>query len=256
MRYRNTFAVLDSLGLDRDEILTPYTPSVLVSKSGRVATAPVLATDEATAAPAEPSRWQFSSPDAILKRFSDLLPAPLDTALLAEFSPTSPLTLADRASAVGLLACWADFAQEDPLSWQRYDGISAEELFKRYGGVSETLYEELCQPLLHVLPMAPGYDVSAAAALSCFHVFALQSRGAFDVRWPRGAISERIFAPWQKRLEERGRVQLQGGARVRSISRREESERMRVEVDGAEGVSPQVIEAPYAQTGMDMHRHA
>ena len=40
--------------------------------------------------------------------------------------------------------------------------------------MSEALYDELVQPLLHVLPMAPGYDVSAAAALSCFHVFALQ----------------------------------------------------------------------------------
>ena len=48
--------------------------------------------------------------------------------------------------------------------------------------------------------MGPGYDISAAAALSCFHVFALQSRGAFDVRWCRGGISETIFLPWQQRL--------------------------------------------------------
>ena len=41
--------------------------------------------------------------------------------------------------------------------------------------MSVALYDELVQPLLHVLPMAPGYDVSAAAALSCFHVFALQA---------------------------------------------------------------------------------
>ena len=105
-----------------------------------------------------------------------MLPAPLDTALLAEFSPTSPLTLLDRASAIGLLACWADFGQEDEASWRRYDDVSAEEMFKEYGGVSDTLYDELVAPLLHVLPMGPGYDISAAAALSCFHVFALQVR--------------------------------------------------------------------------------
>ena len=90
--------------------------------------------------------------------------------------------------------------------------------------------------------MAPGYDISAAAALSCFHVFALQApsrltppispasplhhfcissasrlhlfqsrlhlprqaRGAFDVRWCRGGISERIFTPWQRQLVESG----------------------------------------------------
>ena len=44
--YTNTFAVIDSLGLSRDEVLTPYTPSVLVSKRGKVATAPVLATSD------------------------------------------------------------------------------------------------------------------------------------------------------------------------------------------------------------------
>ena len=125
------------------------------------------------------------------------------------------MTVLDRASALGLISCWADFLQEDAESWRRYDAISAEELFKRYGGVTETLYEELVSPLLHVLPMAPGYDVSAAAALSCFHVFAMQSRGAFDVRWCRGGITEKIFVPWQRRLEERGNVALQGGARGR-----------------------------------------
>ena len=228
--YLNTFSVIESLGLNLDDVLTPYTPSVLVSKSGKVATAPVLRSDGGSAAALSLSPF---SPDVLLKQLSDLLPAPLDTALLAEFAPTSPLTLADRASAVGLLACWADFGQEDPGAWQRYDGISAEELFKRYGGVSDPLYEELVSPLLHVLPMAPGYDVSAAAALSCFHVFALQSRGAFDVRWARGGISETIFAPWQAQLESRGNVCLRGGARVNRISGR---------VDGTAGESPLAVE--------------
>jgi len=82
--------------------------------------------------------------------------------------------------------------------------------------VTDKIYEELVSPLLHVLPMCPAYDCSAAAALSCFHVFALQSRGAFDVRWCRGSISELIFEPWQQQLEKRG-VQVRGGARVTYI---------------------------------------
>ena len=241
--YRNTFAVIDSLGLDRDTILTPFTPSVLVSKNGKVATAPVLATDEEGAdLSGKPPKL---SPESMLEllrfsplaglqqlaaaasaakagplqQLSDLLPAPLDTALLADFAPGSPLTLTDRASAIGLAASWADFGQEDEESWARYDKVSAEELFKRYGGVSDTLYDELVAPLLHVLPMGPGDDISAAAALSCFHVFALQSRGAFDVRWCRGGIGEKIFGPWRSRLEARGNVVLQNGARVGQISR-------------------------------------
>ena len=184
--YTNTLALLDSLGVDAEEVLTPYTPSVLVSKTGRVATAPVLAVTEADSPSSASSYiglgdgWPPLSVEAALKRVADALPAPLDTALLADFAPGSRLTVADRASALGLLAFWADFRQEDPESWARYDALSAEQLFKDRGGVSDALYDELVQPLLHVLPMAPGYDVSAAAALSCFHVFALQvsSRGS------------------------------------------------------------------------------
>lgn len=135
-------------------------------------------------------------------------------------------------------------------SWARYDRIGADDLFKRVGGVSDALYDELVAPLLHVLPMGPGEDISAAAALSCFHVFALQSRGAFDVRWCRGSISELIFEPWkvhrqppiskiapsviscmpsvgffvrlslsQKRLEARGNVRFEAGARASGITR-------------------------------------
>jgi uncharacterized protein with NAD-binding domain and iron-sulfur cluster len=223
--YKNTFSVLDSLGLDHDDVLTPFTPSVLVSARGKVATAPVLATTSAGAGESKggtSSDWAVRglplTQEALLGRLSNLLPAPLDTALLADFPPSSPLTLADRASAVGLLACWADFRQEEAASWRRYDDLSAETLFRRYGSVTDALYDDLVQPMLHVLPMAPGYDVSAAAALSCFHCFALQSRGAFDVRWCKGGISEKIFAPWQAKLEARGNVELRGGARVRTVT--------------------------------------
>ena len=126
--YTNTLALLESLGLDVDDVLTPYTPSVLVSKSGRVATAPVLAVSPTdTASPSSSSSGprgglplQPLSLEAALQRVADTLPAPLDTALLADFAPGSRLTLADRASALGLLAYWADFRQEDPESWARY----------------------------------------------------------------------------------------------------------------------------------------
>ena len=108
---------------------------------------------------------------------------------------------------------------------------------------ADTLYEELVSPLLHVLPMAPGYDVSAAAALSCFHVFALQSRGAFDVRWCRGGIGEAIFAPWQERLTARDNVEMRGGARVEAIERQADG-RLAVRTAGRPGQSAADADAP------------
>eukprot|EP00967_Tisochrysis_lutea_P094641 scaffold137664_cov27-Tisochrysis_lutea.AAC.1 len=140
--YRNTFAMMEAIGLDVDRVLTPYTPSVLVSRTGRVATAPVLglaanAVPSTSAAGAVRDGGGSSvpalplSPQQLISRFAQLLPAPLDTALLAEYAPGSRLTLADRASAIGLLPLWADFGQEDRMSWLRYDDVTAEDLFKR-----------------------------------------------------------------------------------------------------------------------------
>ena len=85
-------SVLDSLGLDHDDVLTPFTPSVLVSARGKVATAPVLATTSAGAGESKggtSSDWAVRglplTQEALLGRLSNLLPAPLDTALLADF---------------------------------------------------------------------------------------------------------------------------------------------------------------------------
>lgn len=44
----------------------------------------------------------------------------------------------------------------------------------RSAGISQRLYDEFLEPMLLVLPMCPGEDCSAAAALSCFQYFALE----------------------------------------------------------------------------------
>ncbi|KAG7356312.1 flavin containing amine oxidoreductase [Nitzschia inconspicua] len=220
--YRNTFAAMERIGLNLDEVLTPFTPSILVSSSGRVALAPVLGNEkerrETDATTRTFSPTDLLDPKTLTSQLAELLPPPLDIALLSDFESDNPLTTLDRLSGVGLLGAWADFEQENKESWERYDNISAENLFRSIAGVTPTLYNELVSPLLHVLPMTPAYDCSAAAALSCFHVFALQTRGAFDVRWCRGTITEKIFNPWTKVLQERGNVNLRGGAKVTSIS--------------------------------------
>ena len=230
--YRNTYAAIKGIeGIHLNDILTPYTPSVLISESGRVALAPVLGEEEGKEEKEKESDKNDNNDNNEnddnnnnpVNNLQNLkLPPPLDIALLAEFADGTPLSVLDRISAVGLLAAWVDFGQEDPRSWERYDGVSAEQLFLALAGVTPTLYRELVTPLLHVLPMTPGYDCSAAAALSCFHVFALQSRGAFDVRWCRGTIAESIFNPWTRQLLKRGNVSIRGSSRVTSIARNDD----------------------------------
>jgi uncharacterized protein with NAD-binding domain and iron-sulfur cluster len=253
--YTNTFAAIERIGLDLDDILTPYTPSVLVSQSGRVALAPVMGENDQS----ETNQKDFSlenidwsKPSSVLSVVANLLPPPLDVALLSDFNKDSPLTVADRISALGLLGVWSDFEQEDPESWNRYDKISADTLFRSVAGVSPNLYRDLVSPLLHVLPMTPGYDCSAAAALSCFHVFALQAKGAFDVRWCRGTISEQIFNPWAEKLQSGGNVNIRGGARVTSIEEAEDegSREFIVEINGEESMRFDAIVLAVGGTAM------
>jgi len=183
--YKNTFSQIEKIGLDVDQVLSPYSPSTLFSRNGKVATAPVLV-DEGESK-TQPTLNDLSE-ESLRKYVAANLPPPLDLPLLAKLEDSKSngkgdgrLDPIDLASGVGLVGAWADFEQESAESWANYDSQPASLLFEK-AGVSDRLFEEMVSPLLHVLPMCPAYDCSAAAALSCFHVFALQSRGAFDVR--------------------------------------------------------------------------
>ena len=217
--YKNTFSVMKSIeGVHIDEVLGDYTPSVLYSKNGKVAVAPVLL-DEKVSKDANLSLGE----ERIRRMLAENLPAPLDLPILAELdTQTSNLSPVDLLSGLGLLGPWADFEQESAISWKNYDTQPASLLFEK-AGITNNLYEELVSPLLHVLPMCPAWDCSAAAALSCFHVFALQSKGAFDVRWCRGSIGEKIFHPWRRQLENRG-VDFRNGAKVACITKNADEE--------------------------------
>lgn len=218
--YRNTFKIMEDIdGVEIDSVLGDFTPSSLYSKNGKVALAPVILEDEESVSENKQSPTLTDLNEKSIRRFlAANLPPPLDLpVILADGNGNSKLSPIDLLSGLGLLGAWADFAQESFSSWKNYDSQTASELFKK-AGITDALYDELVSPLLHVLPMCPAYDCSAAAALSCFHVFALQSKGAFDVRWCRGSISERIFEPWQKQLENRS-VIIRGGSRVSSIEK-------------------------------------
>ncbi|CAM9933065.1 unnamed protein product, partial [Heterosigma akashiwo] len=233
--YRNTFVAMEAIGLDLDAVLGPYTPSALFSRNGPVAVAPVLKPEEENgagaagalggalaaalgiaAAAAAGGSGPAAGPERALAALAPLLPPPLDVALLAEFSPElgARLTPLDRASGAGLLGAWATCG-ERPRAEAMRPGLGETCSGNAPGAGPVTSWS----PLLHVLPMGPGRDISAAAALSCFHVFALQARGAFDVRWCRGGITEKIFDPWAEKLLAGGRVALRAAVALHREAR-------------------------------------
>jgi uncharacterized protein with NAD-binding domain and iron-sulfur cluster len=169
--YRNIFALVDQLGL---QPFTTWTRSAQYSPAGLEVESPIFQ--------AEP-----------------LLPTPLGTFLYTRFQR---LPLSDRLSALPLLYALIDFDNSD-AAWQRYDPVTARELFKQFG-VSARLYRDSFEPMLLVGLFAPGEQCSAAAALGMLYYFILAHQPNFDVVWCRGTVGELIFRPWITRIEQAG----------------------------------------------------
>ena len=127
------------------------------------------------------------------------LPSPLGTFAYTRFKG---LPLSDRLSALPLLYAVIDFDNSDE-AWQRYDKMTARELFKQYR-VSERLYKESFEPMLLVGLFAPGEQCSAAAALGMLYYFILAHQPDFDVVWCRGTVGEKIFKPWIAQIQQAG----------------------------------------------------
>jgi uncharacterized protein with NAD-binding domain and iron-sulfur cluster len=127
------------------------------------------------------------------------LPSPFGTFIYPEFLR---LPLSDRLSALPLMYALVDF-DNSADAWQRYDKVTARELFRQYG-VSERLYRESFEPMLLVGLFAPGEQCSAAAALGMLYYFILAHQPNFDVVWCRGTVGEKIFQPWIDKITELG----------------------------------------------------
>lgn len=127
------------------------------------------------------------------------LPSPLGTFAYTRFKR---LPLSDRLSALPLLYSVIDFDNSHE-AWQRYDKMTARELFKQYG-VTERLYQESFEPMLLVGLFAPGEQCSAAAALGMLYYFILAHQPDFDVVWCRGTVGEKIFKPWIAEIASKG----------------------------------------------------
>ena len=169
--YRNIFALTDELGI---QPFTPWTRSSQFSPQGLEVESPLF-------------------------QAMPYLPSPLGTFVYTQFKR---LPLVDRLSALPLLYAVVDFDNSDQ-AWQRYDGITARELFKQYG-VSARLYQESFEPMLLVGLFAPGEQCSAAAALGMLYYFILAHQPDFDVRWCRGTVGAQIFHPWVTAIEAAG----------------------------------------------------
>ena len=169
--YFNIFDKVKELGL------TPFTPFTRSSQYS-------------------PAGIEVESP---LFQSEPLLPSPLGTFLYTRFKR---LPLRDRLSAIPLLYSIIDF-DNSPDAWQRYDKVTARELFKQFG-VSQRLYQESFEPMLLVGLFAPGEQCSAAAALGMLYYFILAHQPNFDVVWCRGTVGEQIFQPWIKDIELSG----------------------------------------------------
>jgi uncharacterized protein with NAD-binding domain and iron-sulfur cluster len=169
--YRNIFGLVDRLGLTP---FTPWTKSTQYSPAGIEAISPI---------------------------FQDLprLPMPLGTFAYPQF-PRLPIW--DRLTAFPLIQALLDFDNSDE-AWQRYDKMSARELFRQYGA-SDRLYQEAFEPMLLVGLFAPGEQCSAAAALGMLYYFILAHQNDFDVVWCRGTVGEMIFRPWCDRIQSSG----------------------------------------------------
>ena len=169
--YRNIFGLVDQLGLSP---FTDWTRSSQYSPAGLEVESPIFQNEP-------------------------LLPTPLGTFLYTKFKR---LPLSDRLSALPLLYSLLDFDNSDD-AWDRYDTVTARELFKQFG-VSSRLYKDAFEPMLLVGLFAPGEQCSAAATLGMLYYFILAHQPDFDVVWCRGTVGEMIFQPWVEQIHQAG----------------------------------------------------
>jgi uncharacterized protein with NAD-binding domain and iron-sulfur cluster len=141
--YPNINALCAELGLDENDIFTPYTNSSFYSPDGLEATAPVFA-DAKFPELNLPFNVPFLS--ELSSQTLPQLPSPLGQ-VIATFPLFERIPLADRASMVGLLLATIDCLGNDVSVQEKYDRMTAHDLFIRFG-LSERMVEDFIKPTL------------------------------------------------------------------------------------------------------------
>ena len=173
--YPNIEDLVASLGLNEEDVFTPFTNSSFYSPDGLEATAPVFS--------------ESAFPE---------LPSPIGQ-VAATFALFERIPVADRLTMLGLLYATLDFTR-DEKTFEAYDRSSAHELFIRMG-LSKRLVDDFVRPTLLVGLFKPPEELSAAVAMELLYFYALAHQNSFDVRWiKKKTIGELIIAPLAESL--------------------------------------------------------
>lgn len=210
--YPNINKLCGELGLDESDIFTPYTNSSFYSPDGLEATAPVFS---------EGIIPQFDSPIPFLNQLSGQsfpqLPSPLGQ-VLTTFPLFERIPLQDRASMVGLLVATVDCLGNDVAVQEKYDRMTAHDLFILFG-LSERMVEDFIKPTLLVGLFKPPEELSALVVMELLYYYALAHQDSFDVRWIKnGTVSDSLILPLATRLQEEYDLNVKGGSFVSKIS--------------------------------------
>mmetsp|Transcript_57379 Transcript_57379/g.140032 ORF Transcript_57379/g.140032 Transcript_57379/m.140032 type:complete len:684 (-) Transcript_57379:1703-3754(-) len=208
--YPNINSLCAQLGLKESDIFTDFTNSSFYSPDGLEATAPVFS---------EGKLPQIDLP--FFNQFSGQsipqLPSPLGQ-VLATFPLFERIPLSDRASMVGLLLATVDCLGNDISVQEKYDRMTAHDLFIQFG-LSERLVEDFIKPTLLVGLFKPPEELSALVVMELLYYYALAHQDSFDVRWIKnGTVSDSLIAPMAEYLQDEYDLQVKGGAFVNKIS--------------------------------------
>ena len=195
--------MVSRLGLDENDVFTPFTNSSFYSPDGLEATAPVFG--EATVGGilggfpivGDAIKSVLGEP-SLSGRFPDL-PSPLGQ-VLATVPYFERLPVADRASMAGLLLATIDCLGGDEATKAAYDRMSAHELFLKFR-LSERLVSDFIKPTLLVGLFKPPEELSALVVMELLYYYALAHQDSFDVRWIKnGTVSDSLIRPLAERL--------------------------------------------------------
>mmetsp|Transcript_8476 Transcript_8476/g.9721 ORF Transcript_8476/g.9721 Transcript_8476/m.9721 type:complete len:688 (+) Transcript_8476:198-2261(+) len=210
--YPNINKLCSELGLEESDIFTDFTNSSFYSQDGLEATAPVF------------SEGKFPEIDTSIPFLSQLsgqtfpqLPSPLGQ-VLATFPLFERIPVKDRASALGLLIATVDCLGNDVAVQEKYDRMTAHDLFVLFG-LSERLVEDFIKPTLLVGLFKPPEELSALVVMELLYYYALAHQDSFDVRWIKnGTVSDSLILPLATHLQDEYDLQVKGGSFVSKIS--------------------------------------
>lgn len=208
--YPNINQLCADLGLKESDVFTHFTNSSFYSPDGLEATAPVFS--EGTIPNIDtPFLSQLSG-----QKFPQL-PSPIGQ-ILATFPLFERIPLQDRASMMGLLIATVDCLGNDFQVQEKYDRMSAQDLFILFG-ISERLVEDFIKPTLLVGLFKPPEELSALVVIELLYYYALAHQDSFDVRWIKnGTVSDSLIAPLVAYLQHDHGLIVNGGSFVSKIS--------------------------------------